>query len=236
MSVVFDGWARLVTGRRSAWAVIAGWVLLLVVAAPLAAGLGDTQRTDPVNYLPAGAQSTALLHELAATPGGDMPPAVVIYGRLGGLTAADRTRIGADRDAVPAHVTHAGQPGPVQVSADGAAALFTVDLPGKDAVLDVAVPQLRQLTAAAAGNSLAGPSADGLSVAVTGPAGYTADANHAAAGIDGALLIAAAAVVVVLLLLLIYRSPLLWLLPILTVTGGLLTAQAAITCSPGTAR
>jgi len=36
-------------------------------------------------------------------------------------------------------------------------------------------------------------------------------------------------VVVVVLLLLIYRSPLLWLLPILTVTGGLLTAQAAIT-------
>ncbi len=228
MSAVLDGWARLVTGRRSAWAVIAGWVLLLVVAAPLAAGLGATQRTDPVNYLPAGAQSTALLHELAATPGGDMSPAVVIYGRPGGLTATDRTRIGADRAAVPAHVTHAGQPGPVRVSADGAAALFTVELPSTDAVLNVAVPQLRQLIATAAGTSAALLTPGGLSVAVTGPAGYTADANHAAAGIDGTLLIAAAAVVVVLLLL-IYRSPLLWLLPILTVTGGLLTAQAAIT-------
>lgn len=228
MSAVLDGWARLVTGRRSAWAVIAGWVLLLVVTAPLAAGLGNTQRTDPVNYLPAGAQSTALLHELAATPGGDMSPAVVIYARTGGLTPTDRTRIAADRAAVPAHVTHAGQPGPVQVSADGAAALFSVELPSKDAVLNVAVPQLRQLTATAAGNSAALLTPGGLSVAVTGPAGYTADANHAAAGIDGTLLIAAAAVVIVLLLL-IYRSPLLWLLPILTVTGGLLTAQAAIT-------
>ena len=230
MSAVLDGWARLVTGRRSAWAVIAGWVLLLVVAAPLAAGLGDTQRTDPVNYLPAGAQSTALLQELAATPGGDMSPAVVIYTRTGGLTPTDRTRITADRAAVRAHVTHAGQAGPVQVSADGAAALFTVELPSKDAVLNVAVPQLRDLTATAAGNSVGAPTAGGLSVAVTGPAGYTADANHAAAGIDGTLLIAAAAAaVVVVLLLLIYRSPLLWLLPILTVTGGLLTAQAAIT-------
>jgi len=226
MSAVLDGWARLVTGRRSAWAVIAGWVLLLVVAAPLAAGLGATQRTDPVNYLPAGAQSTALLHELAATPGGDMSPAVVIYARPGGLTPTDRTRIGADRAAVRAHVTHAGQAGPVRVSADGAAALFAVELPSTDAVLNVAVPQLRQLTAA--GTSAALLTRGGLSVAVTGPAGYTADANHAAAGIDGTLLIAAAAVVVVLLLL-IYRSPLLWLLPILTVTGGLLTAQAAIT-------
>ncbi len=228
MSAVLDGWARLVTGRRSAWAVIAGWVLLLVVAAPLAAGLGATQRTDPVKYLPAGAQSTALLHELAATPGGDMSPAVVIYGRPGGLTPTDRTRIGADRAAVPGHVTHAGQRGPVRVSADGAAALFTVQLPSKDAVLNVAVPQLRQLIATPAGNSAALLTPGGLSVAVTGPAGYTADANHAAAGIDGTLLIAAAAVVVVLLLL-IYRSPLLWLLPILTVTGGLLTAQAVIT-------
>lgn len=34
----------------------------------------------------------------------------------------------------------------------------------------------------------------GLSVAVTGPAGYTADANTAAAGIDGRLLAAAATV------------------------------------------
>ncbi len=228
MSAVLDGWARLVTGRRSAWAVIAGWVLLLVVAAPLAAGLGATQSTDPVNYLPAGAQSTALLHELAGVPGGDVSAAVVIYGRPGGLTAADRTRITAGRAAVRAHVTHAGQAGPVRVSADGAAALFTVELPSKNAVLNVAVPQLRQLTATAAGNSAAPLTPGGLSVAVTGPAGYTADANHAAAGIDGTLLIAAAAVVVVLLLL-IYRSPLLWLLPILTVTGGLLTAQAAIT-------
>jgi len=229
MSAVLDGWARLVTGRRSAWAVIAGWVLLLVVVAPLAAGLGNTQRTDPVNYLPAGAQSTALLHELAGVPGGDVSAAVIIYARTGGLTPTDRTRITADRAAVRAHVTHAGQAGPVQVSADGAAALFTVELPSKDAVLNVAVPQLRDLTATAAGNSVGAPTAGGLSVAVTGPAGYTADANHAAAGIDGTLLIAAAAVVVLLLLLLIYRSPLLWLLPILTVTGGLLTAQAAIT-------
>jgi len=81
MTAVLDGWARLVTGRRSAWAVIAGWLLLLVVAAPLAAGLGETQSTDPVNYLPAGAQSTALQHELAEVPGGNVSPAVVIYAR-----------------------------------------------------------------------------------------------------------------------------------------------------------
>jgi len=85
------------------------------------------------------------------------------------------------------------------------------------------VPQLRQLVRSGGGSTT-----DSLNVAVTGPAGFTADANSAAAGIDGTLLIAAAAVVVVLLLL-IYRSPVLWLLPMLAVTGGLFTAQAAIT-------
>jgi len=226
MTATLDALERLVTGRRGAWAVIAGWVLLLVLAAPLAAGLGATKSTDPVDYLPAGTQSTALLRELADFPGGDVSAAVVVYVRAGGLTHADQARIRADRAAVPGRVTQSGQPGRVRVSGDGAAALFTVDLPSKDAVLYVAVPQLRRLTTATVSRD--GRGAGGLGVAVTGPAGYTADANQAAAGIDGTLLAAAGAVVVVLLLA-IYRSPVLWLLPILTVTGGLLTAQATIT-------
>lgn len=70
MTALLDGLARVVTGRRSARAVIAGWVLLLALAAPLAAGMGAVQRTDPILYLPAGAQSTALLRDLSAYPGG----------------------------------------------------------------------------------------------------------------------------------------------------------------------
>ncbi len=229
MTALLGGFARLVTGRRSAWGVLAGWVLLLAVAAPLAAGLGGVQRNDPVDYLAADAPSTALLRELAHFPGGDTSPAVVVYARTGGLTPADRACIDTDRAAVPAQVTAAAQPGPVQLSRDGAAALFAVDLPGTDAVLDVAVPQLRRLTSSAAPSTASAEVATArLSVAVTGPAGYTADANSAAAGIDGTLLAAAAEVVVVLLLL-IYRSPALWVLPMLTVAGGRLTAQAVIT-------
>jgi len=236
---LLDGLARVVTGRRTAWAVIAGWVLLLALAVPLAAGLGTVQRTDPVLYLPAGAQSTELLRELSALPGGDNSTAVVVYAHPGGLTPADQARIAETRAAVPAAVTSAGPPSPIQLSADGAAALFTVALPSKDTVLDVAVPQLRRLTTTGSTSPTASAAADvaggrdgsksgGLSVAVTGPAGYTADANTAAAGIDGRLLATAAAVVVVLLLI-IYRSPVLWLLPMLAVSAGLLIAQAVIT-------
>lgn len=102
MTAAMEGLARLVTGRRSAWAVIAGWVVVLAVAVPLAAGLGAEQRNNPVSYLPAGAQSTALLNELAGFPGGDTAAAVVGYIRSGGLTSADRARISAARKAVPA--------------------------------------------------------------------------------------------------------------------------------------
>lgn len=186
VTAALDVLARLVTGRRSAWAVIAGWVVLLAVAVPLAAGLGAEQRNDPVNYLPAGAQTTASLHELAGFPGGDTSAAVVVYARPGGLTPADRAHITADHAAVAAQVSHAAQPGPVQISRDGAAALFTVELASNDAVLNIAVPQLRRLISSGAGTR-----ADSLNVAVTGPAGYTADANSAAAGIDGTLLLAA---------------------------------------------
>jgi len=223
MTAAMEGLARLVTGRRSAWAVIAGWVVVLAVALPLAAGLGAEQRNNPVSYLPAGAQSTALLNELAGFPGGDTAAAVVVYTRPGGLTSADLAHISAAREAVPARVRHAAGPGAVHSSADGAGALFAVELPSDDAALNIAVPQLRQLV-----HSGVGSTTNSLNLAVTGPAGLAAAANSAAAGIDGTLLIAAAAVVVVLLLL-IYRSPVLWLLPMLAVTGGLFTAQAAIT-------
>jgi len=226
---LLDRLGRLVSGRRTAWLVLAGWVAALAVAGPLAAGLGGVQRNQPVNYLSSAAPSTQVLRLLSGFPGGNRSAAVVVYAHPGGLTGADRTRIAADRAAVPAAVTGAGQLSPMQLSGDGAAALYTVPLPAGDPALNAAVPQLRRLTAApAAPSGPAGPAAGSLSVAVTGPAGFTADANTAAAGIDGTLLAAAAGVVIVLLLL-IYRSPLLWLLPVLSVTGGLLSAQAVIT-------
>src|SRR5439155_10287255 len=64
-------------------------------------------------------------------------------------------------------------------------------------------------------------------VHITGPAGVVADSAAAFAGIDGTLLYATLAVVVAILLL-TYRSPALWLLPVLTAGAALTGAQAAI--------
>ena len=56
--------------------------------------------------------------------------------------------------------------------------------------------------------------AGGLDVKIAGPAALGADQAKAFAGIDGILLISALGVVVILLLL-TYRSPVLWLIPLI---------------------
>ncbi|HEX6937544.1 MAG TPA: MMPL family transporter, partial [Actinomycetes bacterium] len=67
----------------------------------------------------------------------------------------------------------------------------------------------------------------GLQMHVTGPAGFSADFAKAFEGIDGTLLYAALAVVIVILLL-TYRSPVLWLLPVISAGVALTAAQAVI--------
>jgi RND superfamily putative drug exporter len=62
---------------------------------------------------------------------------------------------------------------------------------------------------------------------VTGPVGYAADSSEAFSGIDGKLLYSAMVVVIVILLL-TYRSPILWLLPVMSAGIALVAAQAFI--------
>ena len=67
----------------------------------------------------------------------------------------------------------------------------------------------------------------GLRVYVTGPAASAADSVKIFKGIDSTLLYATLAVVIVLLLL-TYRSPILWLLPIMSAGVSLIVAEAVI--------
>jgi RND superfamily putative drug exporter len=69
--------------------------------------------------------------------------------------------------------------------------------------------------------------ANGLVSHVTGPLGNAADNNNVFKGISGTLLWSAVAVVI-LILLITYRSPVLWLLPVLSSGVALIIAQAVI--------
>ena len=88
---------------------------------------------------------------------------------------------------------------------------------GEDERLDEAVERL---------DALAADVPDGLQAYLTGAIGYASDANEAFESLNGTLLIGTALVVIILLLL-IYRSPILWILPLIAVIAAELMTRAA---------
>jgi RND superfamily putative drug exporter len=75
--------------------------------------------------------------------------------------------------------------------------------------------------------AIATSNAGGMTSHVTGPLGNAADNQNVFKGISGTLLWSAVAVVIVILLI-TYRSPVLWLLPVLSSGVALIIAQAVI--------
>ena len=198
------------SGRRAKWVVLAGWVAVAAVAFPLAAKIGEVEENDAAAWLPRTAESTEVVALQPRFFGSETLPAVVAYARDGGLTEADRAAVEADRQALAALVP-GGQLPPAVPSEDGQALLLTIPLVPDEADEDVVFAQIDEVKATVAEGVPAG-----LEAKVTGPAGGLDDAIAVFENIDGILLGATVAVVAVLLLL-IYRSPVLWLLPLLVV-------------------
>ncbi|WP_407564719.1 MMPL family transporter [Streptomyces sp. 184] len=191
--------------------VFAVWLLLIVAGGSLAAKVADVQDNDPETWLPSSAQSTQAV-ELAEEhfDDKDNSTAVVVYARDGGLTSADLEKITADRGGIGDGIA-SGEVGEPALSEDGQAAFLSFPVrsdPGDNAVLTDAVDAADEVVTAGR--------PDGLEVRVSGEAGSIRDFADVFAGMDGMLLGAALAVVAVLLLL-TYRSPVLWIVPLLAV-------------------
>src|SRR5262245_2044620 len=88
--------ASLITGRRIKYAVLLFWLVLLAVAFPLAGKLMGAEKNEASSWLPGGAESTQVLDKQAAFLSPNTLPAVVIYERPSGLTAADSAKIAED--------------------------------------------------------------------------------------------------------------------------------------------
>jgi RND superfamily putative drug exporter len=87
--------ARIVSGRRSRWACLAVWLVLIVVFAPLGSKINNVTNEDIA--LPGGSQSKQvqdLLRDRFAA--GDTRTAVLVYQHAGGLTDRDKTKIATD--------------------------------------------------------------------------------------------------------------------------------------------
>ncbi|GAA1816882.1 MMPL family transporter [Luedemannella flava] len=201
-------WARLLSGRRSKLAVLAVWLIVASVAGPIAIKLSEVQDNEQIGALPASAEAHRAADRLArAFPEPSALVAVAVYARDAGLTAADRAKVDADRAAF-ARYAEGGQVAPAEPSADGKALLLAFALAGDDDAQSAAVEHIR--------NQLTTGPPHGLRVALTGSAGATDDIFDAFEGMDGALLLATA-LAVALILILSYRSPVLWLLPLIAV-------------------
>lgn len=199
--------ARVVSGRRTAWVVlIAGFVAVGALFALLPqAGSAPAPGTG----LPSSAESQRVAALLKEFPGADRTVGIVVFDRAAGLTAEDRAAIDARATALAARsvVPEAVRP---RLSDDGTVAVLAVPLAADEVEDDPeeVATELRDL----AGTDLPA----GLTARLTGPVGFQADIVNAFAGADLRLLIVTASVVAVLLIV-TYRSPLLWVVPLVVV-------------------
>jgi putative drug exporter of the RND superfamily len=214
--------AEIPAGSWTKWVVVGFWVVVLLLAFPLSKKLTGAEKNDLKYWLPASAESTKVLDVQSRFQSPNVFPGVVVYERSSGLTAADRAKAAADArrfaqipGVVPGQIV-----GPVP-SADGQAlqTILQVNLGTQGwANATKVVDDIHAIT-----NS----NANGLVSHVTGPLGNAADNNNVFKGISGTLLWSAVAVVI-LILLITYRSPVLWLLPVLSSGVALIIAQAVI--------
>src|SRR5262252_3668224 len=100
---------RMPGGRRTKWAVVVFWLIVVAVAGPLSGKLTGAEKNDAQAWLPAKAESTQVLKLQSSIQSPNVFPAVVVYDRQSGLTAADRHKAIQDAAAfanVPGSVQH----------------------------------------------------------------------------------------------------------------------------------
>jgi putative drug exporter of the RND superfamily len=216
------GFSRLISivcGRKSKYLVVAFWVLVVALTGGLAGKLQGAEKNDASSYLPGSAESTQELNEQAIFQNKNYNPALVVYVRDSGITAADRAKADADARYFATLPVVGGRVAPPIVSKDGKAIETVI---GSDLGYNSDLSGFISTVQTAATKN-----ADGLNVYIGGPAASANDELKIFKGIDSTLLYAALGVVIVLLLL-TYRSPILWLLPIMSAGVALAIAEAVI--------
>jgi RND superfamily putative drug exporter len=199
-------------------ALLASVVLVLAVLASglvLAFGPSGAQTSESTGTaLPAGAQSAEAAERLAESDAADTAPALVVFSREDGgrLTSADLAAL-AERSPRLADLGLPGPPAEPVRSPEGDVATVAVLL--STALSDDANAEVVEDLRAAASEDLP----DGLVAEVTGGPAFRADIGAVFEGADVTLLLATVGVVAALLLL-TYRSPLLWLVPLVVVGVG----------------
>ncbi|MBO0845692.1 MAG: MMPL family transporter [Nocardioides sp.] len=221
--------AGKLTGRVTKWVVLAVWIVVFAVGGVLSGKLNGVLDNQASSWLPASAESTKALDKTAPFQNENDIRTALVYKKESGLTQADLAKIGQFADQVGGFQGTVPMTGPsgqpmkpsetLQVSQDHQVAQVYVTFNfGKDGWNQM--PDVRDHIRNVA-------ELPGATLYVTGPGGEAADQASIFGNIDGKLFISAA-IVVILILLLTYRSPVLWMLPVISAVVAVLTAQGLI--------
>ncbi|MFJ4036783.1 MMPL family transporter [Microbacterium sp. NPDC090007] len=209
---------HLLTSARTSWIVLV--VAFAGVAALFTLGSSSAAETAPSNGLPDSAESVQVSKILDTFPDADTTSALLVFAADDGQALSPETVAAIQQKAFGdlVDLTPDGFIPPPQVSEDGTVALLVVPLTPQP---DVAA----QTERADEIRALAADGLDGVRTYLTGPEGFEVDIAAVFDGADFTLLLTTVIVVAVLLLI-TYRSPWLWLVPLVVI--GTADASAGI--------
>ena len=203
---------------RRAWVMLAIAIALLfvgMIGGPYIGKLSQVQKNDNSAYLPKSAESTKVDKESESFNSVQTIPGFIVYQRTSGLTPADKAKIVKDASAfrtLPG--VAADEVAEPKFADDGKTANISVPLIGKNGNVSVNGDDLVNVEKKVIATAREGAPA-GLAIHSAGAGGLLVAFIDSFKGIDGTLLIAAV-IVVIAILLVVYRSPVLWIFPLLS--------------------
>jgi len=208
--------------RRHSWAriflpvaLILVWLVGASLGGPLFGKVDEVSSNEQTTYLPESADATQVQKLLGEFNDSDSIPAIAVFTSDDALTASEIDAI-SDAVANAPKVEGVGdEVSPALPSDDGQAVQAFIPIDADAELADVT---------ASLGEELRDAVPSGVTVYITGPAGFSADLVAGFAGIDG-LLLGVALLAVLVILVLVYRS---FLLPLVVLSTSLFALCVAL--------
>lgn len=208
--------------RRHSWArvlipaaLILVWLVGAGLGGPLFGKVDEVSSNDQTSYLPESADATQVQELLGEFNDSDAIPAIAVFVADEELSDADLQTISDAVADAPSVEGVSEDVSPALTSDDGQAVQAFIPIEGDAELAD---------TIDALGAQLRDAAPAGVTVYITGPAGFSADLVAGFAGIDG-LLLGVALLAVLVILVLVYRS---FLLPIVVLSTSLFALCVAL--------
>jgi RND superfamily putative drug exporter len=196
-------------------ALILVWLVGASLGGPLFGKVDEVSSNEQTTYLPESADATQVQQLLGDFNDSDSIPAIAVFTSEEELTASDLDAISDVVADAPTVEGIGDDVSPALPSEDGRAVQAFIPIDADAELADAT---------SALGDELRAAVPDGITVYITGPAGFSADLVAGFAGIDG-LLLGVALLAVLVILVLVYRS---FLLPLVVLSTSLFALCVAL--------